>query len=732
MSERIEKFRFNFSTYSLGKKALVILAFLFGLVLLFFLINLFTAYLFKPWYKEFNGPISVLMNKGFVKLTTISFFILIVGTIVVSLLSLNKQNSPESTDDRGVTFMKKGTHGSARWMNKKEAEKTYYVGNIKDTTTTIYGQLSDKGQKVVGKSPNIKRDVEQNCLIIGSPGTGKSYGFVRTEIIQTILRKESGCFTDPKGEMYASTSSFARNSGAKIYVFNLQEPEYSDFWNCLKETLNSETERLDDTRLNEFADIFMRNSSSGGKSEEEFWFTSAMNLLKAAIGYCAWRRETFILSGYNDLYRKIAPKNNDKTRYISEQMMGKDVSFKWCKSQIRKVAKATNYDLKEIEKEIEELENNAPRYDIGQVFDVVRKFKNIEEDFGVMPDDHPAKVAYDIFVSNSTESVRGSILQGLQVRMQIFSDTKIKNVLSHDGIDLKKINSEQTIIYVIMNDKSDATKAISSLFFSFLLKDTQENWDKEQMKCDSDNADDNPCLSVSVLLDEFFSIGIIGGNPNRFAITMSTARSRCIHISIVIQSYPQIETLYGKSNAQTIQTCCSTVIFLGCNDPETSKFISELSGEATVQNEKHRERNGLLGSVEQAESGYDSSTSSRKLLTPDEVRRWNNKVLVMKRGSYPLKLNFFPWKQHPSYIQGDLPKASIYDDILPLSVRLNSIMFEDNDDVYDEISKERRKNITVVKGEVVDDEKPEMVVERIEDYIDAEFVQKDRPEIYDL
>lgn len=757
MNNKIEQFRFSFKEYSNGKKTLVILAFLFVLLLGFFLMTIFLAYLFKPWFKNYNGSIiEFAFTNKFVFFMSVVFFIMTVGTIVVSMFGLEKQNNPIATDERGVSYMKNATHGSARWMNKKETEKTYYVGNIKDTTTTIYGQLSDKGQKVVGKHPGVKREAEQNVLIIGSPGTGKSFGFVRTEIIQTVLRHESGVFTDPKGEMYSSTAQFVRDSGAKICVFDLQEPEYSDFWNCLGETIDDETERLDDTRLNEFVDIFMRNTSSGGKSEEEFWFTSAMNLLKACIGYCAWRREKEILVGYKDLYKNISPNGNNKAGLIAEQMAGKDVSFKWCKDQIRKMARATNRNMAEINKKIEEIEKNAPRYDIGEVFDSVRKFNENEDAFKVIQDDHPAKIAYDIFVSNSAESVRGSILQGLQVRMQIFSDAKIKNVLSHDGIDLRKINSEQTIVYVIMNDKSDATKAISSLFFSFLLKDAQENWDREQMKCNSDKPEDNPCLSVSVLLDEFFSIGIIGGNPNRFAITMSTARSRCLHIAIIIQSYPQIQTLYGIDNAQTIQTCCSTIIFLGCNDPETSSFISNLCGDATVQSESHKEMNGLLGAVQQAEVGYNSSASQRRLLTPDEVRRWKNKVLVIRRGELPLKLNFFPWIQHPCYLQGKMPKASIYADMEPLSTRLNSLTYEDNDDLYQNISKEKEIKVNRVSGEVVEvpkkepvltsklEEKPKKVkpietvkrngkkVERFEDFIEAEFVRKDKSDIFDL
>ena len=52
----------------------------------------------------------------------------------------------------------------------------------------------------------------------------------------------------------------------------------------------------------------------------------------------------------------------------------------------------------------------------------------------------------------------------------------------------------------------------------------------------------NPTLGVTVMLEEFFSVGVIGGNPETFGMYMSTARSRKLYIKVIIQYYTQLHT----------------------------------------------------------------------------------------------------------------------------------------------------------------------------------------------
>lgn len=637
---------------------------------------------------------------------TISLVVCAVFTVLILIVyfRINHRNHVSKEDERGVEFMEKGTHGTSEWLSREEAEQIYKIGNIKDIKDTVYGQYTNKGEQVVAYKPTEHGGSgDMNNLIIGSPGTGKSHGFVRTELIQTMERHESFICTDPSTELYTSLSEYCRNMGANVKALNLANPTYSDCWNCLNETINPETERLDGTRLNDFVNIYMKNSSDDeGKSEEKFWYDCAKNLLTAVVGLCSYRREFEIVKQYKELYAKIAGVEAKEDTICFK--MNK-ASFKWSRARILEAARIYGADINEINEIFKNIVKGAPNYNIGLVYDTLMNFKKVEEEFQWIPDWHPAKTAYKIYQTNaSSDTVKSSALQGAQMRMQIFSDEKIRYILSHDGIDLAKCNEEQSAYFIITSDKSTATKPIASLVFSFLFKDAQDEFDKAE-QLSQEKGIPNPRLPITVMLDEFFSVGIIGGNPDAFAITMSNSRKRKLHISIIVQAYPQIRALYGEDDALTILNCCGTIIFLGCNDPETAKFISEfVSGEATVLNEEHEEASGLFSNVG---NSVGMQSAARQLLTIDEARRWEHKILVARRGKHPLKLEPFGWIYHPAYLSGKTPKKSVFTSIKNLDDLIENSESESNTAFLAKVN-EMIKNIKTTKevdkktGEIVD------------------------------
>src|SRR5262249_14678956 len=108
----------------------------------------------------------------------------------------------------------------------------------------------------------------------------------------------------------------------------------------------------------------------------------------------------------------------------------------------------------------------------------------------------------------------------------------------------------------------------------------------------------------------------------------SLARGRGVSIWLGVQSLGQLEARYGKANAQTILSNCSTKIALSGLDFESADYISKSLGERTVSQPRVT-RHGILRTT------YSRVTEhhSRKLLTRAEVRRIGRHQAIVISGN---------------------------------------------------------------------------------------------------
>ena len=649
--------------------------FIFATFAFAFLITSYVIGTFCTLMSEDKSPLNSLivgMTTQLELVITLSIFATIMLLAIIFLKKRSMRNSIESEKD-GVFFATDKNSGASRWQTEEEIKQNFKVGKVEDTTSVIYGRLKTYGsdQVVSWKAPEklsekqLRSGMRQapegnrNVLVIATMGSGKTFTYVENEIIQTVLRGDSFVVTDPKGEIFNNLTKFCQDRGVEVHTINLVEPKYSEFWNCLRETINPDTERLDATRLDEFAQIYMENATASDK--KDFWFSCSLNLVKTCIGYIAWQRETDLINKYLLLYKKVANVTSDT---ITENALQKEHSMPYFKNLIREKAKENGYDLDEIEKIIEEIDMYGSEYkfNIGEVQDLVLRFKEVLEDpeetekLENIPLWHPASVAYRTFKINDKDTVRDSALLNTSLAFNIFTNQEIKAALSNDGMTLSDINKKQSGYIIITSDKpgNSVYKPVLSLFFSFFFKDTMNNYDK-QAQIAAETGGKNTCKGVTAMLEEFFSIGKI----NDFETVMTTCRSRHIYVSVIIQHIQLLEELYGKNNKNTIDSACDTTYFLGANDLDTMNYISKKAGNASILKESHHEEN-TFGS--RMNTDVNVSTASRPLLTTEEVRMWNSKVLLIRKGMEPVQLETFPWTDHwvmnkekyvPGYIHMD-------------------------------------------------------------------------------
>ena len=177
--------------------------------------------------------------------------------------------------ERNIEILPEGTHGTSGWMDRAALHQRLEVGNIRQIASPIMGKLSENGTDNYVGIPETQ-GMSRNIMVYGSPGTGKSRGFVMPFIMQAVKRGESLVICDPKAEFYEMYSEYLRNEGYFVRSYNLLDLEASDGWNCLMDSAK------DINLVQHIAEIIIRNTSADSE-REDFWSKAEKNLLMALI-----------------------------------------------------------------------------------------------------------------------------------------------------------------------------------------------------------------------------------------------------------------------------------------------------------------------------------------------------------------------------------------------------------------------------------------------------------------
>lgn len=611
---------------------------------------------------------------------TAILFLILAGIFLAAVLRNDPRNYVVQKDERGVNWLANGTFGTSRWMSEQEAEQVFRVEDIRKTTdfTTIYGQLSEHGEKTVSYRRSNYADELQNVFIVGSPGSGKSRCYVRTELINSILRGDSFIATDPAGELYATLAEWCRSRGVDVKVLNLKDFEHSDCWDCLAETVDPETGRMDGQSMMEFVTTYVCNMTSDGQKMDDFWYTMTILYLEQACALAAWSHETRVISDLSMLYRKTAeslPEYSENAQLFENTAP----SIRALQKIILDAAKRTGYSESEIRALFEEIDASAPPFHIAEVHRLLLHYDEIEKAYhplsgkSAIPSNNMGMIAYLSAHQESAEqkgksTILTSAITGTLGKLTLLTDQRLSYILSEKGIRLSEVNQHPCAYFLIPSEDTPDLRSITGLFFSFLLKKAQANYDRAENDAFA-HGTKNPILDLTVMLDEFNTLGVIGSSPSVFATFMANSRKRHLHTCIIVQNMTQVPALYGKENAVTItQSCIDVTILLASNDSETSENISAMTGVGTVQNESHNSAAGFMDAVQGQD--YRSGQTGRFVMTPDEVSRFKKErgVLVMKAGERPLKLKRFDYTEHPFYAEVTARKAAL-EDLEPLSAR---------------------------------------------------------------
>lgn len=682
------------------------------LVLLFcfsFLVSLFPAGCIA---KVFVGEWDAGLLRGFVLALTTSYGIVTALvfacaiTFIIIRFSVNNTdlNATKEVDDRGVATSMAGTYGTARWMNETEAKKVYEVGPVENVTGTILGQFTQDGDEVIALP--FEPTGNRNLILIGPPGSGKSFGYVRTAVFQSIVRGESVVVTDPKGEIHNDMRKLLESRGYKVKVFNLINLDLSNAWDCVQEIYDPITGNIDDQRVITFCKTVIANTGGGANSKgDPFWESSEENLFRVAVSYCAYIREKSLI----EIYERRAKELLTQLPYITREdeqslieIVKNPESAMVDRRRVVEYLAHSFYGDEEGDRKLSEWEEDAPTCNISDIYDALlhNDLDKWEANFKYVPLSHPAASAWAVF-KGMGERVQPNIVGGLNTRLQLFMTYKVRRVISNDDIRLANLGAEKTALFLIISDDNASMQLLSSLLLSFLFKDLKEAFDA---------VGGEGRIPVNVVADELANTGVW---PN-FEKTIATARSRKIAVSLILQSLPQLTQLYGEENAETIIGCCNTMLVLGCNDKYTAEYISDKSGIVTIRAKSVSDTRASSAGNRGVMQGYSLSEGDgkRNLVNPDEVQHLDKEqILIMTNGQNMLEAKRFGFIHHPLFNDphfvptkwAELPKTA---DLYPNARKHDAI--ESRESSFGDIQRQKEINTDITQKRSEERMKPRL------------------------
>ena len=209
---------------------------------------------------------------------------------------------------------------------------------------------------------------------------------------------------------------------------------------------------------------------------------------------------------------------------------------------------------------------------------------------------------------------KGSILSVFKQKVKLFASREnLSEMLSHSDIDLESIGERPTAVFIVIQDEKKTYHSLVTILlkqiYETLISVAQKHGGKLPVR-------------TNFLLDEFANMP-----PLKDVTTMITAaRSRAIRFTMIIQNFAQLDSVYGKEDAETIRGNCGNIIYLITTELKALEEISKMCGEV--------------------KSKKDDKTASTPLVTVSDLQRMKQfEVIILRIRKQPFKTKFTPYFQ---------------------------------------------------------------------------------------
>lgn len=487
-----------------------------------------------------------------------------------------------------------------------------------------------------------------HSLVIGATGSGKTTTFINPmiQILGATSAGSSMIMTDPKGELFSLHSKYLQSRGYNVMVLDLRDTYSSYRWNPLESVWDMYQDYVEAGK-----GIFVHRDSPEGYPDLQ-WVGTILpgDQWYEYRGYAYADREQLVddisitrQKIYDEMYEDL----NDLISVICPIESKDDpVWEKGARSIIMAVCLAMLEDS-----EVSDLGMTREKFNF---FNVNKIIANSEDNFrelkayfnGRSP--LSSAVTLSRQVVSAADSTLSSYMSIAFDKLSMFNDRGLCGLTSATDINPADFAERPTALFMKIPDEKDTRHGLAAVFILCMYK--------ALIKVASAREDLSLPRNVYFILDEFGNMPKI----EKFDKMITVGRSRKIWFNMVVQSYSQLNNVYGEQVADIVKSNCGVKMFIGSNDIGTCKEFSELCGNVTVST---RSLSSSLGSKE-GEMNVSTQLQTRPLIYPSELQKLNNKestgnAIIVTFGNFPLKTKYTPSYKCPLYQMGQMDLSDV-------------------------------------------------------------------------
>ncbi|MBR4943043.1 MAG: type IV secretory system conjugative DNA transfer family protein [Clostridia bacterium] len=441
-------------------------------------------------------------------------------------------------------------------LSKMEGATVRY----KDLPSTDCVGVLKSCQYVDGELLQTYSAMESHVGVIAATRLGKTTSYVIPTVFSFLSqkRKRSMILSDPKGEIYRCTAPALKKAGYKVKLINFRDYLHSECWNMLTpifrkyraiKNIPNEVELVKDENgvpRNRFRG---RIYTSQRRLEEDIAFMQGIATEEVGNDIDTLSQMFIETQKLNDPYWE------DSARDVMR-------AFLWAM-------------LEDSDLTVNPITEDT--YSFSTVLNILANFRDnggsTYNDGGYFTSRKSTSRAYQLaknsFIENAPQT-RKCVMSTFNSKMSVFRESAMRLITSCNSFEMDELVGEEPVaIFIDYRDEVKVHYQIISLFvqsaYNYLIS-RAGRMDKGKLE-----------VPFYFILDEF------GNFPKMkdFETTISACAGRNIFFILIIQSYAQLNSVYGADVAEIIRDNLNMHVFFGSNNPSTLEAFSRECGEMT-------------------------------------------------------------------------------------------------------------------------------------------------------